>query len=378
MLIALALFDSVSASPALRNELAQVCDQVATILSARNTSTISLGTFQGPAKLLSSGGSGIAQLLEEELKARRITVGERAEYTLRGKFFTLDLNSNGPFPAARSERPIAVRVTLMMVDQLGTPLAEFVAVGSNEPTADTAAITLQDEDALVTIIGLTGTLPATASPKQRNQQIRQQIESGELAGDIRGNAVFADVQSPFGMEILVAGDARIMTRVDGAAFVSLERGDRYAIRLVNNANFDAAVTLSIDGISTFAFADLPADDRSASQLHYLVPARGSLVVPGWFETLRQTREFTVTSVPESAAARFNLTTEIGTITASFRASWPSTGQPPDDEPAGVKGNNASGNATGLGRVLPQRAVIESRNIGVLRAAVSARYVRQLE
>ena len=105
------------------------------------------------------------------------------------------------------------------------------------------------------------------------------------------------------------------------------------MRLVNKSKMEAAVRLSIDGLNVFTFCDEKHPDKlSDGKLNplrgqsvfdlLLVPAGGSVEVPGWIISRSKVLGFKVTSYPNTAVAqtgRDQLPT--GTITATFSYAW---------------------------------------------------------
>ena len=90
-----------------------------------------------------------------------------------------------------------------------------------------------------------------------------------------------------------AGTARA---ADGFAVVKIRRDEIYAIKLINDTPHDAAVTLTIDGLSVFAFSE------NAKYTHWVVPHKQTLTVPGWHRTNKVSDSFVVTEYAKSAVA----------------------------------------------------------------------------
>ena len=155
-------------------------------------------------------------------------------------------------------------------------------------------------------------------------------------------------------------------RQDGQPFVKLSRGEEYVVRLTNRAKFEVAVTLTIDGLSMFAFSK---EGNFGSQV--IVSAGQSVDIPGWYITRDDTDAFEITSYSKSAAASKGLSGGVGVITASFAAAWDPAAKPPADE-AGAKGPDA---ATGKGRRIAQKYESVRRVTGRVRSLVSIRYAR---
>lgn len=361
---------SALGSNALRSELKRISEQVDKILAARQEAkVIAIGAFSGPATFPTSSGPGVAQILKEELEARGIQVRRRAEFGLSGNFSLAELQVPSVANPAVNDNFLAVRVTVRMADAFGASLAVFAANG-RQPAPSTS-FDVRDEETITQLVGLTGSVDPSAGPPQRNQQLREQVES-ESAGDLRGTELFADAQSPYGVEILVNKASRPIRFEEGLAFVPLKREETYTVRLINRSKFDAAVALTIDGLSSFTFSKQRRADGSTALTHYLVPAGRAIDVEGWFVDATEIKQFLVTSVEQGAGAELQQTADVGVITARFHAAWRADGPRPPDEPGGIRG---TGNATGLGDTVSQTSVVVPRLIGAFRSSVSIRYSR---
>jgi hypothetical protein len=224
---------------------------------------------------------------------------------------------------------------------------------------------------LSSLLVATATLPPDQNLKVRQQKFRERIEHPRV--HIAGTEILADADSPYGIEILVENQPRKPTANDkGLAFVPIQRGERYAVRVINHSAYDAAVTLTIDGLSMFAFSE----NRQFTQV--IVPAKQSGVIKGWYRTNQISDAFEVTMYSKSAAARILPgSAEIGTITVTFAAAWPKNSrEPPDELAARLARNRGEDLATGRGPELKTEYQEVERHIGVVRAAISVRYTKQ--
>jgi hypothetical protein len=149
--------------------------------------------------------------------------------------------------------------------------------------------------------------------------------------------------------------------------MNIGTGERYAIRLINDAPFEVAATVTIDGLSLFAFSE------NLEYRYVIVPARSSGEITGWHRTNEEAEEFVVSEYPRSAAATRSLapSSELGVITACFAAAWPANGNPPPDE--GMEGRSVR--ATGRGPITRTSLTEVERRTGRLRAAISVRYTK---
>ena len=130
-------------------------------------------------------------------------------------------------------------------------------------------------------------------------------------------------------------------------FVPLTKGMVYVIRLINPLQTEAVARVEIDNVSTFRYCSLaPAPSL------FVVPAGGSIDVPGWVVTLDQSREFLITTFDDSARADVGLNPPgdgLGLISVAFRHSW--LQNPPANEGSAKSGTQSAGakpDLTGLG------------------------------
>jgi hypothetical protein len=158
--------------------------------------------------------------------------------------------------------------------------------------------------------------------------------------------------------------------------VPIKRDEVYAIRLINDADHDVAVALTIDGLNMFVFSE-EKDEKTGGAVsnHLLVRAKSTFLVRGWCINDKQSDEFKVTSYAKSAAAELNSSANVGTITACFHAAWDAKDEPPPGEPKSGDAHSQSADATGRGARFDQKYEVLERKIGALRGAVSVRYTR---
>ncbi len=143
----------------------------------------------------------------------------------------------------------------------------------------------------------------------------------------------------------------------GQAFVDIEKGQEFVLRLHNHGAYEAAVSVTIDGIDAFAFF-APADRRPP---RFLIAPGKSLDVQGWQLDRGTIEAFRFGSFPDRPGARGLVGNKrLGTITVCFRHCWQQGKEPPPH----LAGMRYSPRLAGLGRYL-----------GPLMAAVSLRCPR---
>jgi hypothetical protein len=235
--------------------------------------------------------------------------------------------------------------------------------------------TTYDQATLAALFGLTFQRPSPGPGGVEDGRAVERALVDSFArprAPISGARILAAPRSPYAIEILVKGQeqpyrARTPTDDEGLAFVPIRRGEAYAVRLINNSPHEAAVSLTIDGLSMFAFSE----SKKASRI--IVPAGGSTTIRGWHRTDRESNEFLVTEYAKGAAALLKSDpSKVGTITATFAAAWEK--KRPEDEPPPPPSAPAD-DATGLGKKVEVKFTRVNRQVGVTRAAISVRYTK---
>jgi hypothetical protein len=157
---------------------------------------------------------------------------------------------------------------------------------------------------------------------------------------------------------------------DGLAFVKIARGEVYAIKVINKADHDVAVTVAIDGLSLFAFSE----NQSYEVL--IVPKGKEGIIPGWHISNQRSDAFQVAEYAKSAVAKLlSTSTSVGTISVSFRAAWPLGSPPPADE-GDVKQGSRDADATARGRQIDPKFTRYDEvtsNIGKFRESIGVHY-----
>lgn len=357
----------------MRAQLAIAARNISQLLQGEGQDSVSIGQFTGPPQ--SSSGPGIVKLLAEEFAKLGVNVKKVARIGVKGEFSITEVDD----PQGSGDKVMAVKIHGSIVDQFGKVLTEFdldnVKQGEFEQV-------VPDHKTVIEAAGMTVSLPLkedvnNINPatrlKERDQQIADML-TNPRAHLAESSKLSATPQSPYAIEILVGSQPRVMTMEDGLAFCQIHRGEAYEIRIYNQSNLDAAVQLTIDGLSDFSFSELRYTDgpQKGQPLynHWIVPAHQSSTVAGWHRTNGRWDSFLVTEYAKSAAAELQHTSDIGTITATFCAAWPKGGLRPVDEPPAGKGLPL---ATGFGPPKQVNLQPVEREVGVVRAALTVRY-----
>jgi hypothetical protein len=334
--------------------LAKMAEAIKSFLKEEKLpSKVIVGDFSGVPKLKASGGVEISRSIKSQLEAAGLTVDDDADTQIMGKFKLVEKRQH---PQDEFDS-LGLEILAQIFDGNGDPLAEL-------PISVFGSVVLQ-------ISGASGVdIPPMMPEKQRQEKMIEQVKNPPTSTDQGKTKPTAT--SPFSVEILVVKGNQLEKRPatldqQKRANVDLHQGEEYVVRLHNAADFEAAVTLTIDGVDMFVDAtDAPSNSR-------IIVAPGKYAdVPGWYISKTNTKAFQIGGYEQSVAKRVGNSTGIGTITAAFRASWDPKGPPPVDEPSGQP---KGGKATTQGRDLAKNYEIVTRDFGDVRAVVSVRYDR---
>jgi hypothetical protein len=353
----LALTLPAQASDSLLAELAGLAKRLKVLVGEQKADGITVRGFSGPPRLGTSG-PGIQDMLTQALQAQGVTVKEDAALYIEGQFALV----NDPDDKER-ERSL-IRLEVRVRDALGSTVSDLpllAAIRNNEDIVRITAPTVNLQN------------KSNADGRDRNKAIKKALVTPGVF--IEGSQIKASKDGLYSVEVLLGEEARQAKNVKGQAFVSLKKGDVYAVKVTNHSKHEAAVSLTIDGLSVFAFSTIKNKETGRPRYtHFIVPARESMVIQGWHRNNEQSLSFKVVDFKDSALAKTggnvrqlrNDPTR-GTLTVCFHMAW--SGDMPD-------GARESGPpATGFGP--PKEVKLEEvqRKIGVLREAVSIRYLK---
>lgn len=357
LVVALCVFGPACCSRAdelLDQGLAKMATEIKSFLEKEKLpSEIIVGDFIGSPKLRTSGGVEIGRSIKKQLETAGLTVSDDANIQVWGQFRLIEKRQ---LPQDEFDS-LALEIVAHILDGNGDELAEL-------PIRVFGSVVLQ-------IAGASGMeIPQDIPEKERQEKLIEQLKSP--ATTTEQGTVKPSAESPFAVEILVKNGGATQQRsatldAQKRAYVDLHQGEEYVVRVHNTADFEVAVTLTIDGVDMFVDAtDAPKNCR------IIVPPGKFADVPGWYISKTLTKAFEIGGYEQSVAKRVGNSTGLGTITAAFRACWKSDDQRPSDEPSGVP---AGGKATTQGRDLTKNYSVVTRDFGDVRAVVSVRYDR---
>ena len=285
----------------------------------KHGNAVIVGEFTGPPELASSGGPGIAAALKAELEKLGIAVTRKAQVAVKGEYrVATDAKTNMTALAI-----LAARLT----DRSGKELLELQSRA------------IFDLTTIAAVTGVTMVAPVNTSRIERDQAVDQALKTIQKPAK-KGTMISASESSPYAIEILVGPDpgsgtpdrSKYRARAanidrDNLAFLNIARGEVYAVRALNKSKFDAAMTLTIDGLNMFAFSDNKAYEFA------IIPAASEGIILGWHRNNEVSDAFQVSEYSKSAVFKqMPNSSSIGTIHVSFPGPpGPRTAHRPEDE-----------------------------------------------
>jgi hypothetical protein len=359
-LAALLLAAPAPATDGLQEGLASWAGKIKGFLDEAKQSRVAVGDFTGPPSPATNAAPGIQQALTSALKAKGVTADPGAEVYLQGQYFWVkDEKARGrDVYYLRLEGKLRLRSSGKMLGEVD---------GEVRGNVD-----------LVRLLGATVSLGSMtkANAGDRNEAVFKHIAGkAKETTHLEGTRVKAVKGSPYAVEVLVGDEARPARLVGGQAFAAVRKGEVYALRVHNASPHEAAVSVTIDGLDLFAFSAERDPKTGARPTHFIIRPREWGEVVGWHLSRENTASFQVTDYKSSAlakalkgAAALTGNPRVGTVTVCFHRSWEG-----DKVPADEAGGKDAGGATGFGPVKEVKTRPVSRNIGVLREAVTVRY-----
>ena len=338
-------FDSVALA------MDKIVSKTAPLLTERNLTVINVGKFDEIAG--TSSGAEIQLKLMEAFQRHGGFTFSRIEYRAKiiGRIELLEL-----------QNAKIVRVAAQLFDARNKPLAQVG--GKFEVTED-----ISGNEAVPRLFGIAVSLSGDESSSQIQQITAEAMERD--GSFIRGSEVFSSPDSPYSMEILLKNALEdkyqpVMARLLGEShrpFTEIPMDHDFAIRLNNYTDKEAAVNLTLDGVSSFAFSEVRRGGAN-----WLVPKAegqqpGSITIHGWDKNDLESFKFRTVGFPKGALAELDLEPNeaMGQITAQFSESY-------------EKGS-ARTRSIGKGELILEAKKSVPRDIGPLRSTIHIRYER---
>ncbi len=360
--------------PAFTQAMQQMAAEVAKFLEQKTATKLTVGPFVGPPG--SSGGPGIEQGIKDALPKTIQTTPGTNQMGLSGEFSITESPSSGQ---------ACIEINGTIKSPLGKPMMNLTRY------------VLADEESIAALVGGSGSVPTKANPGQTLSETRKEALVDNFldpkvditappatTGQFAPSPSIARVpNSPFGVEILVLVGGKYVpapiTNQNGQASVDLQKGQDYAVRIINDGDQPIGAAINIDGINSLVFSS------QFNQVGKWVvgPKAPNALIKGWHKgpdpitgANRPTSSFRITDYGNAVVGRAGIIgPKIGTVSVQFFAA--SAGDLPKDEPP-PEATGRGELATGEGSPVEQNAKPVFMKFGVMRGEISIRYVRENE
>lgn len=375
----IALCVSVRADEHLDRAIEELAGDIKTLLDGRE---VAIGTFAGPATHQTNAGPGFSVLLQQQLQKINVVVKAQAKIGIEGRYSLTEVPAENPDDARIGKKQTALKVKLEVVDAFDNRSQIDFERKLIEPKDKPLQRVIREGDSMAVAFGITSGIDLQSNAANSDKVLRQSLFEPKFHLD--GSIVRSERDQPFGVEILVDGVSVPVENVDGLAYVNIPRNKSYVVRAHSSAPFDSAVSVLVDGISSFEFSELRIPEGSPNSGRpkysaYILP-RGSdqksgvFDIDGWHRRNEKggRDSFLVSEYANSAAAKLGIVSGLGVITVTFRAAWSPGSTPPMDETAKRRGQ---GDATGFGPPTGQQLKEKAMILGDIRNVISIRYAR---
>jgi hypothetical protein len=352
----------------LNQAMAEIAKQIQMFLEKEKktvpnlTLEVAVNNFNPAARLVATATPAVRLALCDELKALDIAVKKQAALEVMGEY--RDGNDQ-----QKGGKVLVITATVVDAESRKSRLDLNTTVSDPTTMATIFGLTVQDPTP-------DASKPQVAAGTDLSTNIGRAIGgASDAQPHVVNTRVSAGQASPYFVEILaVRGKKGELAPCpvdirEGLPFVKLFIDDIYAVNIINDSQFDASVTLSIDGLNTFQFSQIKGYD------HWIVPKKGSLTINGWHLNNEKSDLFKVAPLAAGAVAMANGLTslsEIGTITATFAVAWsPEEPVPSDEQPS--RGEADAAIATAVGPEANVKYDEVRRHVGRFRSSVSIRY-----
>jgi hypothetical protein len=286
----------------------------------------------------------------------------------------------------------AIKVHFRLRDSSGSEVN--IPVEIKEAAIISKGVVIGDPAIVAAALGLSLVFPPGGSKDADQKELREQKDATDATFQlVNGDKqVRAKPGSPYGIEIMVIDEDNVPKTAQAWAgiksktftstkdgknpFLDLQPGQAYAIKILNDTDYDAAVEITIDGLSVFQFVDpslRKADGRPKYQ-YYIVPRKvngGFGIIPGWHKDNSESMSFVVRDFGKGAVNRVPGPKKgaPGVITITIAGAWNEN----EDPPAEIRGKNAGKNETGTGAPVKTGFTEVKREIGKFNTIISIHY-----
>lgn len=331
----------------------RIADQIQPVLAEKKLLVISVGRFSSAAG--TSTGSEVQVKLADAIARLNGFQLNDVDY---------DVKISGRIENMQLANALAVKIVAQLFDANNQPIVQFNGSGQGVE-AD-----IIGQEAVPRLIGITSN-SAGDDRVARNQKLLRDLDSDPSV--IKSAEVFSGTDGKYSVEVRVKDCGKVDSPYQpvaatkkgrrGNAFAEIPMGKSFAVVLRNYSDKEAAVNLTLDGISSFAFSEI----RRGSVYWLLPPATqngpGIAIIRGWDKNDNESFEFKTVEYPESAAAKLKIESNeaIGQICAQFSEALPASSE--------------TSRAAGIGEIIDDKKSSEPRSVGSLQETIHVRYER---
>jgi len=377
----------------IRNRtLDDACDLVvANIVSQRkDLHQISFGNFSldpefGIVVKLAPMEPELRRAFKKAFESKKITVSElKGKNNLEMDVFYCEAEDPG-------SKLQYITLKIILKDENGQIVQKIGNIRKEEAVKSGERVVVSNKPNVSQLLAVPFFAPPKATPIEFNQAFKKQVDSIGTSKVlkpvvfIKGNSVSSDDNKTFEMQILKtqkSSDTNLLVKpemdTNGLPFCKLSEGDIYKVRLVNNAKYSVAVSLSIDGMSMFVVSEkefLKEDGNPRHNFLILYPNE-SIIVNGWFKSPKKSSEFVVGKYDQSVVAKIGKKQDAnsGVIAANFHAVSINGKPLPEDEPINLDDLSQSPLATKEGTLVDEKfEMIKDVKFGIVRGCIAVRY-----
>jgi len=352
LLALLTLSAAASDFTGLKQEMDSVADKVFLTLKEEGQDRIAIRDFTSPSFMQANFSNALKDELTCSLKEKKVNVDAQATYEISGEYRIAQDETD---PAKKSDLH-GLLIQFELKDQ------------KNNKSLGKFAHQVFDNSLMSSVAGINGSVKPNDSLEKRNTDLYNKSEHPEYS--VSNSEV---IVGQFGVEVGIFDGHNFTPRAifekNHSPYVELNHNDQYAIKLINNSDYDVAVLLTVDGINTFHFSEIRNDKGEPRYSHWIVGAHSNSLIKGWHKDLKQMYSFFITDVPNSAAGQLKSVGSIGVINAQFHAVIVGGAHNATDE-GKTRGADL---ATGKGPPIDAASKEVAVKFGAMRTSITVRY-----
>lgn len=260
----------------IREKMAKLAQE---ILKITKQEPVAIGVFSPTGLPDSNSGPGLEAELKTALESLKAgSVLKTAKYEIKGDY---------AYAKTRNPEMGGIRVVKLN--------AVIIELEFNEPIVKLPIEVQLDHTASIgAITQVTASIPPEGSKQERQQEIDKKLVHPEAFIDpSHPSRVKSNSRSPYAVEVLVkplseAGQQptpRSASLVDGQAFVEISKDEIYELVVYNESSEEVAVSVTVDGIDMFHFAQERDANGNPAYNHLIFPPKQTGSIRGWYQKL---------------------------------------------------------------------------------------------